>query len=129
VESVGGEREEAGDARWVGADEVVGAVSRLEAAVAAGSGALGGGVIAAGFTREGEGVDGNSDDGDGDGVRVAAAVVECDGEGDVVDVGGLVRVTVAVVVVVVVGRIFIVEGQGRVSWREVNGESGIDVRE
>jgi len=96
------------------------------------------------------------DRGGGDSVQVAAAVIECDGEGDVVDVGGLVaagggagigsvggiltittatfddgigiggvgavkgvgsmvRVTVAVVVVVVGGRISIVEGQGQVS--------------
>jgi len=68
VESVGGKWEEAGDARWVGADEVVGTVLCLEAAVTAGLGALGGGVIAASFTREGKGVDGKSDDGGGDGV-------------------------------------------------------------
>jgi len=90
MESVGGKREEAGDARWVSADKVVSAVSHLEAAVVVGSGVLGGGVIAAGFTREGKGVDGKSDDGGGDGVQVAAAVVKCDGKGNVVDVGGLV---------------------------------------
>ena len=90
MESVGGEQEEAGDVRWVGTDKVVGVVLCLEAAVMVGSGVLGRGVIATGFTREGKGIDGKSDDGSGNGVQVAAAVVECNGEGDVIDVSGLV---------------------------------------
>lgn len=57
MESVGsGGEEEAGSVRHVSEDEVVSVVLHLEAAVAAGLGVLGGGVIIVGSTGDGKGV-------------------------------------------------------------------------